>query len=71
MEDARGAFSLTGVVRSVRLLKRIPEEQAAEAGVSKYDRFDYVYTTYGKSSLTPLSHRAEWHLLVGVPFSNG
>lgn len=71
VEDARGAVSLIGAARSVRVLNRMSEEQAAEAGVPAAERFGYFYTTYGKSNLTPLSHRAEWRHLASVPLGNG
>ncbi len=71
VEDARGAVSLIGAARSVRVLNRMSEEQAGEAGIDKADRFGYFYTTYGKSNLTPLSHRAEWRHLVSTPLGNG
>lgn len=71
VEDARGAVSLIGAARSVRVLNRMSEEQASEAGINKEDRFGYFYTTYGKSNLTPLSHKAEWRHLVSTPLGNG
>lgn len=71
VEDARGAVSLIGAARSVRVLNRMSEEQAGEAGIDKGDRFGYFYTTYGKSNLTPLSHKAEWRHLVSTPLGNG
>ncbi|WP_348556047.1 bifunctional DNA primase/polymerase [Agrobacterium sp. YIC 4121] len=71
VEDARGAVSLIGAARSVRVLNRMSEEQAGEAGIDKADRFSYFYTTYGKSNLTPLSHKAEWRHLVSTPLGNG
>lgn len=71
VEDARGAVSLIGAARSVRVLNRMSEEQAGEAGIDKADRFGYFYATYGKSNLTPLSHKAEWRHLVSTPLGNG
>lgn len=71
VEDARGAVSLIGAARSVRVLNRMSEEQAGEAGIDKADRFGYFYTTYGKSNLTPMSHKAEWRHLVSTPLGNG
>ena len=71
VEDARGAVSLIGAARSVRVLNRMSPEQADQAGLHQDDRFSYFYTTYGKSNLTPLSHKAEWRRLEGVPLGNG
>lgn len=71
VEDARGAVSLIGAARSVRVLNRMSADQAKDAGINEGDRFGYFYTTYGKSNLTPLSHKAEWRHLVSTPLGNG
>lgn len=71
VEDARGAVSLIGAARSVRVLNRMSEDQASQAGVPAADRFGYFSMTYGKSNLTPLSHRLDWRRLESVPLGNG
>ncbi len=71
VEDARGAVSLIGAARSVRVLNRMSPEQAAEAGVKPEDRMGHFSVTYGKSNLTPLSSRLDWRKLEGVPLGNG
>ncbi|MBY3543652.1 AAA family ATPase [Rhizobium laguerreae] len=71
VEDARGAVSLIGAARSVRVLNRMTPEQATESGVPQEERFGYFSTTYGKSNLTAMSHKAEWRRLIGVPLGNG
>ncbi|MGZ9724277.1 AAA family ATPase [Rhizobium miluonense] len=70
VEDARGAVSLIGAARSVRVLNRMSQEQAEQAGVSSEERFGYFSVTYGKSNLTPLSSKLDWRRLVGVPLGN-
>lgn len=71
VEDARGAVSLIGAARSVRVLNRMSEDQATSAGLSVGDRFSHFSITYGKSNLTPLSHNMDWRHLVSVPLGNG
>lgn len=71
VEDARGAVSLIGAARSVRVLNRMSEDQAAQANLNKDDRFGIFSITYGKSNLTPLSHRLDWRRLESVPLGNG
>lgn len=71
VEDARGAVSLIGAARSVRVLNRMSEDQASAAGVEPGERFGYFSVTYGKSNLTPLSHRLDWRKLESVPLGNG
>jgi len=71
VEDARGAVSLIGAARSVRVLNRMSEDQAVAGGLNPMDRFGYFSITYGKSNLTPLSHKADWRHLVGQALGNG
>lgn len=71
VEDARGAVSLIGAARSVRVLNRMTEKQASEAGITNNDRFGHFSVTYGKSNLTPLSHRLDWRKIESVPLGNG
>lgn len=71
VEDARGAVSLIGAARSVRVLNRMSQEQAEDAGIHHADRFGYFSVTYGKSNLTPLSSKLDWRKLEGVPLGNG
>ncbi|SKA31150.1 bifunctional DNA primase/polymerase [Consotaella salsifontis] len=71
VDDARGAVSLIGAARSVRVLNRMTEDQAKAASLSPDDRFGYFSITYGKANLTPLSHRADWRHIVSVGLGNG
>lgn len=71
VEDARGAVSLIGAARSVRVLNRMTEEQANQAGVSSEDRHGHFSVTYGKSNLTPLSNKLDWRRLHSVALGNG
>ncbi|MFD2650677.1 bifunctional DNA primase/polymerase [Brucella rhizosphaerae] len=71
VEDARGAVSLIGAARSVRVLNRMSEAQASEAGLTHEARFAYFSVTYGKANLAPLSHKADWRKLESVALGNG
>jgi len=71
VEDARGAVSLIGAARSVRVLNRMTAEQAKQASVSDSDRHGMFSITYGKSNLTPLSNALHWRRLESVPLGNG
>lgn len=70
VEDARGAVSLIGAARSVRVLNRMSEEAAKSAGVSKEERQSIFSITCGKSNLTPTTGASDWRKLVGVPLGN-
>jgi uncharacterized protein YjiS (DUF1127 family) len=71
VEDARGAVSLIGAARSVRVLNRMTEEQATEAGISKDERFSYFWIHHGKANLTRMDNTQHWRHLVSVPLGNG
>ncbi|WP_435656882.1 bifunctional DNA primase/polymerase [Brucella pituitosa] len=71
VEDARGAVSLIGAARSVRVLNRMSEAQASEAGLTHEARFSYFSVVYGKSNLSALSHKADWRKLESVALGNG
>ena len=71
VEDARGAVSLIGAARSVRVLNRMSEEQATQAGVSQEDRYSYFNIHQGKSNLTKMSSAQDWRKMESVPLGNG
>lgn len=71
VEDARGAVSLIGAARSVRVLNRMSADQAKDAGLEEGDRYSHFSINHGKANLAPLSHKLEWRRLEGVPLGNG
>jgi len=71
VEDARGAVSLIGAARSVRVLNRMTEDQATKAGLDPNDRFSYFWIHYGKANLTKLDNSQHWRKMESVPLGNG
>lgn len=71
VEDSRGAVSLLGAARSVRVLNRMSASQAGEAGVDPKERFGYFSVNEGKSNLTPMSDNMDWRRMVSTPLGNG
>jgi hypothetical protein len=71
VEDARGAVSLIGAARSVRVLNRMSEEQATAAGVAPADRYGYFAITNGKVNLTKMDMRQDWRRIESVGVGNG
>lgn len=71
VEDARGAVALIGAARSVRVLNRMSEEQATQAGIAADDRFSYFNIHQGKTNLTKMSSGQDWRKLESVPLGNG
>lgn len=70
-DDARGASSLLGASRSARVLNRMSEKEAGNAGVSPEDRFSIFSVVYGKSSMSPMTGKQEWRRLHSVALGNG
>lgn len=71
VEDARGAVSLIGAARSVRVLNRMSEEQATRAGLEKEERFSYFFIHHGKVNLTKMDNTEHWRKLESVSLGNG
>lgn len=71
VEDARGAVSLIGAARSVRVLNRMSEEQATAAGVPLEERTSYFHIHQGKANLTRVDNSQHWRKLESVPLGNG
>lgn len=71
VEDARGAVSLIGAARSVRVLNRMTEDQATKAGLDPNDRFSYFWIHYGKANLTKLDNSQHWRKMESVALGNG
>lgn len=71
VEDARGAVSLIGAARSVRVLNRMTEDQATKAGIDPSDRFSYFWIHYGKANLTKADNTQHWRKMESVHLGNG
>lgn len=71
VEDARGAVSLIGAARSVRVLNRMSEEQATKANLNADDRFNYFYIHQGKANLTKVDNSQHWRKMESVALGNG
>lgn len=71
VEDARGAVSLIGAARSVRVLNRMSEDQATKAGIDPSDRFSYFWIHHGKVNLTKMDSTEHWRKLESVSLGNG
>ncbi|QPC43465.1 bifunctional DNA primase/polymerase [Kaustia mangrovi] len=71
VDDARGAGSLLAAARSVRVLNRMSDEQAGQAGVPREERFSYFSVNLGKANLAPSTGSLAWRRLESVPLGNG
>lgn len=71
VEDARGAISLIGAARSVRVLNRMSVEDANAAGIDVKDRYSYFHIHYGKQNLTRMDTTQHWRKMESVRLGNG
>lgn len=69
VDDVRGASSIVGAARSVRILAGMSQDQADQAGVK--DRFRYFAATFGKANLFPRSESLDWFHMTSVSLGNG
>lgn len=70
VDDARGAGSLIGAVRSARVLNPMSIEDARKAGVPVEQRRSYFRVDDGKSNMQPPMEKATWRQLVSVDLGN-
>lgn len=71
VEDARGAISLIGAARSVRVLNRMSIDDANAAGIDEKDRYSYFHIHYGKQNLTRMDTTQHWRKMESVGLGNG
>jgi hypothetical protein len=69
-EDGRGASALVAAARSVRVLNRMSEAEAAKAGVAAEERRSYFRSEIDKANLAPAA-KATWYRMASVPLGNG
>jgi uncharacterized protein YjiS (DUF1127 family) len=69
-EDSRGASAWVAAARSVRVLNRMSDDEAAKAGVANDERRSYFRVGIDKANLAPPS-KAVWFNLTNVGLGNG
>lgn len=70
IDDIRGAGSIVGACRSVRLMAAMTAEEAQRYGVEEKDRKAFSWLVNGKANMLPPGHAREWVHTVGVPLNN-
>jgi AAA domain len=69
-EDGRGASALVAAARSVRVLNRMSEAEAAKAGMAAEERRSYFRSEIDKANLA-LAAKAIWYRMASVALGNG
>jgi hypothetical protein len=70
IDDIRGAGSIVGACRSVRLMAAMTAEEAQRYGVEEKDRKAFSWLVNGKANMLPPGHAREWVHTVGVDLDN-
>jgi hypothetical protein len=70
INDARGASSLIGGARSVRVLNLMSKAEAEASGVPEKHRRAYFRCENGKANMRPASDETDWHKFVSVSLEN-
>lgn len=70
IDDARGAGSLIGAVRSARVLNVMSKEDAEKAGVPVEERRLHFRVDDGKANMQPPMDKAVWRKLASVDLGN-
>lgn len=70
IDDIRGAGSIVGACRSVRLMAAMTQEEAQRYGIEDKDRRSFSWIVNGKANMLPPGHAREWVRAVGVDLGN-
>jgi hypothetical protein len=70
IDDIRGAGSIVGACRSVRLMAAMTAEEATRYGIEEKDRKAFSWLVNGKANMLPPGHAREWVHAVGVALGN-
>lgn len=70
IDDIRGAGSIVGACRSVRLMAAMTQDEANRYGIEEKDRKAFSWLVNGKANMLPPGHAREWVHAVGVSLDN-
>lgn len=70
-DDARGASAVIGAARSARLIQKMSQDEASQAGIKAEERWRYFRTVDGKANLAPPAEKSTWYQLESVELANG
>ena len=70
VHDARGASSLIGGARSVRVLNVMSKDDAEKTGVPEKHRRSYFRCENGKANMRPASDETDWCKFISVSLEN-
>jgi hypothetical protein len=70
VDALRGATSIVGACRSVRIVASMSKEDAAKYGIDDEQRGFYSWLQNGKANMLPPTHKRRWLFMAGVNLGN-
>jgi hypothetical protein len=70
VDDVRGASSIIGACRSVRLVATMAEAEATKYGIPGDERRTYFWMQNGKANMLPPTHARHWMQMTSVDLGN-
>lgn len=70
VDSLRGASSLVGACRSVRIAAGMSREDAAKYGIDEEQRGFYFWLQNGKANMLPPTHKRHWLFMASVNLDN-
>lgn len=70
IDDVRGASSMIGACRSVRVLAPMSTDDAARYGLADSARRRHIWLQYGKANMAPPPAERDWYQLESVDLGN-
>jgi hypothetical protein len=70
VDALRGATSIVGACRSVRIVSSMSREDAVKYGIDDEQRGFYSWLQNGKANMLPPTHKRRWLFMVGVDLGN-
>ncbi len=70
VDDIRGASSIIGACRSVRIIAPMSGEEAAKYGIEDAERRRFFWMQNGKANMLPPTHARHWYRMESVDLGN-
>lgn len=70
VDDVRGASSIIGACRSVRIVAQMTKEEGEKYGLPEEERRSYIWLQNGKANMLPPTHARRWMHMTSVDLDN-
>jgi hypothetical protein len=70
VDDVRGASSIIGACRSVRIVAQMTKDEGEKYGLPEDERRSYIWLQNGKANMLPPTHARRWMQMTSVDLGN-